>query len=185
MHALGSTHARRMTLLLLLLACMAPAIQARRATTDVFCGQTSSDNGSTVSSSADAWLQPRANALTTRCNGVCGDDSLCVFRSEPLAAGCGGDQTSDGTIVGARCVNGPTCAYECIAVHAKATSWSVAWREAEDAPTIVTITMALASGEPTMTYVGGPIESLDALELPKTVTDLYVLAGEGHCTVLL
>lgn len=160
----------RMAMLLMLALVLAVQV-IRAATTDVFCGQTGSSSNSNASSGDDSWPQPRANALSSRCNGVCGSDSLCVFRSEPLV-GCDGDAQGQS----ARCVNGATCAYECLAVLAKATSWSIAWREDDDTPTIVTITTALVSDEPTVAYVSGPIENIDDLELPKTVVDLYV-----HC----
>ncbi|GAB9470063.1 hypothetical protein Gpo141_00007319, partial [Globisporangium polare] len=167
MRAPGSTAHTRVAMLLALMLVVMTAPVARGATTGVSCGQTSS--GSNVpSSGSDAWPQPRANALSSRCNGVCGSGALCVFRSAPLV-GCDGDSSQG---LNARCVNGPTCAYECLAVHAKATSWSVVWNEDEDAPTVVTITTALISGEVTVAYVSGPIESIDDLELPTPVADL-------------
>lgn len=170
MRAPGAMAHGRMTILFMLaLVSAVPVIRA--VTADVFCGQTSSSSDSNATSNDDSWPQPRANVLSSRCNGVCGSDSLCVFRPEPLV-GCDADAQGQS----ARCVNGATCAYECLAVLAKATSWSITWREDNDTPTVVTITTALVSGEPTIAYVSGPIESIDDLELPKTVVDLYV-----HC----
>lgn len=123
---------------------------------------------------AAATLAP--NELSTRCDGLCGTGGAfaCVLWSVPLV-GCE-SEASTGSVAksGAHCVNGVSCAVECLPVAADAAKWTIEWRQASSGRVVLSTQPANTTARPVVAVTSAPIAKVDALELPASVSELYV-----------